>query len=191
MRARAVARRLSVLTSAGETESPCSLLPSARTTLSDLSADSAPSREVLIVEAQFFEAGAGHVGELQLKLLRGAAGLAALGDTLHPGARGLHHLVVGAAPRTDGAVTKPHRHIVTKLRDLKALELPIATVLRDERFGFHRIILPLPSPSREFRPSSPPASPRAARQPGRIVSKQRRGRRIFMENAGYPLDGFN
>src|SRR6267142_2801130 len=68
----------------------------------------------------------------------------------HLRARGLHHLVVGAAPRTDVAVTKPHRHIVAKLRDLKALELPIATVLRDERFGFHRIILPLPSPSRQF-----------------------------------------
>jgi len=51
---------------------------------------------VLIIQAQFFEAGAGHVRELQFHLLRGAAGLAALGDVLHSAARGLHHLIMGA-----------------------------------------------------------------------------------------------
>jgi hypothetical protein len=49
-------------------------------------------------------------------------------------ARGLDHLVVSAAAFVDVAVAKPHGHIVTELRDLKALQFPIATVLRDDGF---------------------------------------------------------
>ena len=91
---------------------------------------------VLIVGAQFFQTGARHVRKLELKFFRGAARLAALRDVLPSAPRCLHHLVLGPAFRTDLAVTEPH-HVVAKLRDLEALQLPVAAVLRNERFGFH------------------------------------------------------
>jgi hypothetical protein len=48
----------------------------------------------------------------------------------------LQHLVVGASALVDGAVAKPHGHISGELRDLKALELAVGAVLRDEGLGF-------------------------------------------------------
>ena len=93
---------------------------------------------VLVVQSQFLEAGAGHIGEFEFGLFRGAAGLAALGDVLHAAARSLHHLVVSAAALVNVAVTKPHRHIVAQLRELKTLEFPVTSVLRDQGFWVHR-----------------------------------------------------
>jgi len=101
----------------------------------------AVSQVVFVVQLEFFQAGARHVGQLQFHLFRGAAGLAAFGYILHPAARGLHHLIVGTAALFDIPSTKPHRHVVAELRDLKALEFPIAAVFRDERFGFHPIVI--------------------------------------------------
>ena len=107
---------------------------------------------VLIVGAQFFQTGARHVRELQLKFFRGAARLAALRDVLHSAPRCLHHLIVGPAFRTDLAVTEPHRHVVAKLRDLEALQFPLAAVLRNERFGFHgsQLLPGVSMPSMDF-----------------------------------------
>ena len=56
-------------------------------------------QKILIIQAQFFQAGAGHIGQFQLGLFRSAGGLAPFGDVLHPAPRRLHHLVVGAAER--------------------------------------------------------------------------------------------
>jgi hypothetical protein len=40
-------------------------------------------QKILVIQAQLFQAGAGHVGQLQLHLPRRARSLAALGDVLH------------------------------------------------------------------------------------------------------------
>jgi len=89
-------------------------------------------QEVFVVELELFEAGPGDVCELEFHFLRGAARLAALGDILDPASCSLHHLVVGPAALADVAVTKPDRHIVTKLRDLEALELPVSSMFRNQ-----------------------------------------------------------
>ncbi len=47
----------------------------------------------------------------------------------------LQHLVVGASALVDGAVAKPHGHISGELHDLKALELAVGAVPRDEGLG--------------------------------------------------------
>ena len=49
----------------------------------------------MIVQQQFLQARAGHVGELQLHLGRGDGGFAAFGDVLFSRTGGLHHLVDG------------------------------------------------------------------------------------------------
>ena len=97
--------------------------------------EGALAQVVFVVEAEFFEAGAGDVGELELGLFGSAAGLAAFGDVLHAAARGLDHLVVGAAARGDIPLAKPDGDIVAKLRELEALEAAVASVLWEERLA--------------------------------------------------------
>src|SRR5207247_1519779 len=63
---------------------------------------------ILIVQPQFLQAGPRYVGELEFGFFGRAAGLAALGDVLHPTPRRLHHLVVGAAPLLNIAVAEAH-----------------------------------------------------------------------------------
>ena len=75
--------------------------------------------------------------QLQLHLLRRAGRLAALGDILHAAARGLHHLVMGPAAAVDVAVAEPHSDVIGQLRHLKALQVAVAAVHRDERFRTH------------------------------------------------------
>ena len=70
---------------------------------------SALPQEVPIIQPQFLQAGTGHAGQLELALLRGAAGLAALGDVLDARARSLHHLVVRAAALVDETVANGAR----------------------------------------------------------------------------------
>ena len=48
------------------------------------------------------------------------------------------HLIVGAAAFVDVTVAEPHSDIVDELRDLKALQLAIGAVRRDELVGAHR-----------------------------------------------------
>jgi len=59
--------------------------------------EAAVSEEVFVVEAEFFQAGAGDLGEFELHFFGGGAGRAAFGDILDAAAGGLDHLVVGAA----------------------------------------------------------------------------------------------
>ena len=103
--------------------------------------EAALAEEILVVEAQFLERGAGDVGEFELGLLRGATGLAALGNVLHAAAGGLHHLVVGAAARWDVAVAELGREIVAELRELEALQVTVAAVRRNQVWGAHRALL--------------------------------------------------
>jgi hypothetical protein len=57
--------------------------------------------EVLVIQPEFLQAGAGHLGEFELHFFRGGACLAAFGDVLHAAAGGLDHVVVGAAAPFD------------------------------------------------------------------------------------------
>ena len=89
---------------------------------------------ILIVQPQFLQAGARHVRELEFRFLGRAARLAALRDVLHARTRRLHHLVVGAAALLDVPVAETHRHIVGQLRHLKAFQLPVAAMQRNQFF---------------------------------------------------------
>jgi hypothetical protein len=93
--------------------------------------------EILKIELQFFEAGAGHIGELKFGLFGGVGRLAALGDIPHAAARGLHHLIVSAAAFLDVEVAEPHGHVIGQLRYLKALQFPVAAVQGDESLSGH------------------------------------------------------
>lgn len=93
--------------------------------------------EVLVVQAEFFQAGAGHLGEFELHFFGGGAGFAALSDILHAAAGGLHHLVVGTASFSDVSVAKANRHIVAELGDLEAQQLSVAAMLGDEGIVGH------------------------------------------------------
>ena len=91
------------------------------------------AQEVLVVQAQFLQAGSCDVGQLQFRLLRCPAGLAALGDVLHAASGGLHHLVVRAAARSDVVRTEAHRDVVAQLRHLETLQLPVSAMGGNER----------------------------------------------------------
>lgn len=91
------------------------------------------AQEILVVEAQLLQAGACYIRQLELHLFRGAAGLTTLGDVLDAAARGLNHLIVGAAAFGDVSVAEPDRYVIDKLRDLKALKSPVTAMLRNQR----------------------------------------------------------
>ena len=91
-------------------------------------------QEVLIIEFQLFQAGAGHVGQLNFGLFRGAGSLRGLGNVLDAGACGLHHLVACAAETVDVFIHKPYRHVKCQLRRLKAFQFPVATMVANEAF---------------------------------------------------------
>jgi hypothetical protein len=88
-------------------------------------------KKILIIQAEFFQARARDVRELELHLFRSSARFASFGNVLHAAPGGLHHLVMGAAARIDVSITKAHRHIVAKLSDLEALQLTIAAMPRN------------------------------------------------------------
>jgi len=89
-------------------------------------------QEVLIIQTQFLKTGASHIGELEFGFLRRAAGLASLGDILHPGTRGLYHLIMCSAALLNVTITEAHRHVIDQLSDLKTFQAPIPAVCRDQ-----------------------------------------------------------
>gem|GEM_PF-6829693 len=91
------------------------------------------AQKVLVVEAQFLQAGPGHAGQLEFRLLRGPTGRASFGDVLHPAARRLNHLVPRPAAGRDIALAKPHRDVVAQPRQLKALQLPVPAMPGNDR----------------------------------------------------------
>lgn len=85
-------------------------------------------QKILIIQAQLFKTRPRHVRKLQLRLFRGPARLAALGDVLHPAPRRLNHLVMSPAAFLDIAVAETNRDVVHQLRNLEALQLAVTAV---------------------------------------------------------------
>jgi hypothetical protein len=63
----------------------------------------------------------------------------------------LHHLIVRAAALLDVSIAEPDSYVIDQLSYLKALELAIATMFRNERLFFeHATVLAL----RRYHPES-------------------------------------
>lgn len=86
------------------------------------------AEEVLVVEAEFFEAGACDIGELEFRLLGGAAGLTAFGNVLDTTAGCLYHLVVSAAEFADKLLAEADGKIEGQLGNLKTFQFAVAAV---------------------------------------------------------------
>ena len=80
------------------------------------------AEEILVVQEQFLEGGAGDVGEVQLGLRAGGAHAVSLGDVLATGAGGLDHLVVGPGASVEMGVTEADGAIVDEGGDLEGAE---------------------------------------------------------------------
>ncbi len=93
---------------------------------------SALTQKIFIVQPQFLQTRACHIGQLQFSFLAGRRRHTSFGDVLHPTPCCLHHLIVSASAFSDVTITKTRRDIVNQLPDLKALEISISTVLRDQ-----------------------------------------------------------
>lgn len=99
------------------------------------------TKEVFVIKAEFFEAGAGYVGQLEFHLFGCTTCYAAFGNILHAGPRGLYHLVVRAAAQTDVSVAETNGEIVYQLRHDEALQAPVTTVWREEWLRFVSVTL--------------------------------------------------
>jgi hypothetical protein len=101
----------------------CILGPDGQVTLAE---------EILVVLQQFFQARAGDARELELGLLAGRGGLAALRGVLLAAPGGLYHLIVRPRAAVDKAIAKGDRRIVDDLGRLVGLEISIAAMGRDQ-----------------------------------------------------------
>jgi hypothetical protein len=90
-------------------------------------------QEIFVVEPQLLQAGPRDVGQLELSFLRSARRLAPLGNVLHSAARRLHHLIASSAPAVDVSLAETYRNVVDQLPQLEALQLPVPSVLRNQR----------------------------------------------------------
>ena len=86
----------------------------------------------MIVEQQFFQAGARHADQFQLEFFGCAGGHAAFGNVLLAAARGLYHLIMGAGATANPAVAKNNRSIIHNFRHLIRLEVAKPAVSIDE-----------------------------------------------------------
>ena len=59
------------------------------------------AQQVFVVEAEFFQAGPGHVDQFQCHLFGGSSGFAAFGDALEFAAGCLDHLIMSTAATKD------------------------------------------------------------------------------------------
>src|SRR5690606_3039036 len=87
---------------------------------------------IFVVAEEFFETGAGDVGELDLAFFGRAGNLAAFSDVLIAAAGGLDHLVVGARAFVYEPVAEAHRGIVDDLRFPVGEEVLVTAVRRNE-----------------------------------------------------------
>jgi hypothetical protein len=92
----------------------------------------AVAEEVLIIAHEFFEAGAGNVGQLEFGFLGGAGGHTPLRDVACATAGGLYHLVVSARPFLNEAVAEDLGGIVDPLGRMEATQLLVAAMLGDK-----------------------------------------------------------
>jgi hypothetical protein len=95
------------------------------------------AKEIFVVEAEFFQAGARHIREFEFGLFGCSRRLAPFRDILDPGPCRLDHLVMSTTSLINEAVAKTHGDIERQLSDLKALELPVASMHRYERLCHH------------------------------------------------------
>ncbi len=98
------------------------------------------AQKIFVIQLQFFQAGAGHIGEFQFGLFRSACCLTSLCDVLHSTAGRLHHLVMRATALANVAITKAHSDVIHQLRDLKTLQLAVAAMLWDQGFFFRHFL---------------------------------------------------
>lgn len=92
----------------------------------------ADAEVILVVEEEFFEAGAGDVDELQLGFGGSDGGFAAFGDVLFSGSGGLHHLVDGAVPPAEEAVGEAEGEVVDDLSLLVGDEVIVVAGFGEE-----------------------------------------------------------
>jgi hypothetical protein len=88
------------------------------------------AQEIFVIEGKFLQTRTGNIGELEFSFLGGAGGHTSLRDILHTAPRGLHHLIVSPGSLLHKKLTKDHGGIVGELRRLKAAEIPVAAVWR-------------------------------------------------------------
>ena len=93
---------------------------------------SALAQKILIIEQQFAQAGAGHVGQFYFGFFGSGGGQTPLGDVLHAAPGHLHHLVMGAGTLVDKAVAEDDRTVIGKLGRLKTAQLAKTAILRDK-----------------------------------------------------------
>jgi hypothetical protein len=65
--------------------------------------------------AMLFQAGSGHIGQLEFGFFGSSGDAAALGNVFVTTARGLHHLIMGAGPPVNEAVAEADGGIVDDL----------------------------------------------------------------------------
>lgn len=85
------------------------------------------AEEVFVIQEQFLQAGAGHVGEAEFGLRGGGRGAAAFGDVLTVAAGGLDHLVDGTRAWVEEALAEPDGGVVDEGGGLEAGGLAVAT----------------------------------------------------------------
>jgi hypothetical protein len=100
---------------------------------------SALTKIVSIIAPQHFQTKSRCVGELHLDSFRGAAGGAALDDVLRTAPRGLDHLVMSTATPIDVAFAETGCDVEAELRHLKAFQIPIPAMRRDETLAVRRL----------------------------------------------------
>lgn len=95
-----------------------------------------PGAEVVfVVDEEFFEAGAGDVGEFDFGFGGGSRGFAAFRDVLLAGSCGLDHLVDGAVASREEAVAEVVGEVVDDLGFLKGDEVVVVTAGWEEAGG--------------------------------------------------------
>jgi hypothetical protein len=92
------------------------------------------AQEIPVIFQQFFEAGAGDIGELDLGFLGCAAGAAAFEDVLFAGAGGLDHLVGGAAALVHEMGAKAGGGIEDDAGFAEGEQVLVAAMRREEAF---------------------------------------------------------
>jgi hypothetical protein len=84
-----------------------------------------------VVIQEFFEAGTGYIGELQLGFLGGASGFTSLEEVLFAGTGGLDHLVDSSVPFAEVFVCEVEGEVIDYLGFLKGKQGLVVSSWRD------------------------------------------------------------
>ncbi len=99
-------------------------------------------QKILVIQFQLFEAGAGHLRQLQFGLFRGRRSLLPLGNILHAAPRRLYHLILCPAEAVDISVTESHRDVIAQLRHLKTSQFAVPSMFGNQ---FRHLRVPPPT----------------------------------------------